>query len=65
MNYLVSVIIPVYNTEQYLAECLESVLSQHILGVRAIECIEIIVIDDGSPDNSIGIIQNYKKYTAI
>ncbi|EOI3555015.1 CDP-glycerol glycerophosphotransferase family protein [Cronobacter dublinensis] len=61
MNYLVSVIIPVYNTEQYLAECLESVLSQHILGVRAIECIEIIVIDDGSPDNSIGIIQNYKK----
>lgn len=46
---LVSVIIPVYNTELYLEECLESVVSQ------TYKNLEIIIIDDGSTDGSIDI----------
>ena len=49
----VSVIIPVYNVEKYLRECLNSVLSQ------TLEDIEVICINDGSPDNSIDILREY------
>ena len=41
----VSVIVPVYNTEQYLKECVDSLLKQTLTDL------EIILIDDGSPDN--------------
>ena len=51
----ISVIIPVYNVEQYLRECLDSVVSQ------TLSDIEIIIINDGSPDNSINIIREYEK----
>lgn len=49
----VSVIIPVYNTEQYLANCVDSVLKQH--GVS----LEIILVDDGSTDSSPCICDKY------
>ena len=49
-----SIIVPVYNTSQYLKKCLNSIL------VQAKEQIEIIVINDGSNDNSEEIIQKYK-----
>ena len=49
----VSVIVPVYNTAQYLPECLDSILSQ------TLKDIEIIAINDGSPDNSIDILKEY------
>ena len=49
----VSVIIPVYNTEQYLANCVDSVLQQH--GVS----LEIILVDDGSTDSSPCICDKY------
>ena len=45
-NPKISVIIPVYNTEEYLKECLDSVINQ------TLKDIEIILIDDGSTDNS-------------
>jgi len=51
----VSVIIPVYNTEKYLGECLDSVLKQ------TLSDIEIICIDDGSTDNSLKILNKYAK----
>jgi len=51
VNNLVSVCIPVYNGEQYLEDCLNSVLSQ------TYKHIEVIIIDDGSNDNSINIIK--------
>lgn len=49
----VSVIVPVYNTAKYLPECLDSILSQ------TLKDIEIIAINDGSPDNSIDILKDY------
>jgi len=51
---LVSVIIPVYNVEDYLSECIESVLNQ------SYQNLEVIVINDGSTDNSGDIIDKYR-----
>lgn len=51
----ISVIIPVYNTEKYLAECLDSVLAQTFTDL------EIICVNDGSTDNSEKILQQYAK----
>ena len=50
---LVSVVIPIYNSEKFLAESIESVLNQ------SYENIEIITIDDGSTDSSSKILQRY------
>ena len=49
----VSVIIPVYNVEQYLRECLDSVVNQ------TLKEIEIICVDDGSTDKSLEILKEY------
>lgn len=51
----VSVIIPVYNVENYLKQCLDSVLNQ------TLKEIEIICVDDGSTDSSLSILEEYKK----
>ena len=50
---LVSIIIPVYNTAQYLKRCLDSIINQ------TLEDIEIICINDGSTDNSPQVLQEY------
>ena len=56
----VSVIVPVYNVEKYLDKCLDS------LGRQTLKDIEIIVVNDESPDNSQKIIDKYsKKYSVI
>ena len=61
-KYDVSIVIPVYNVEDYLKECLESILNQNY----DISKIEIILIDDGSIDNSLNICKKYKeKYSNI
>lgn len=49
----VSVIVPVYNVEHYLAKCLDSLVNQ------SLQKIEIIVVNDGSKDGSENIIQQY------
>lgn len=55
INYTpkVSVIIPVYNVEPYLRQCLDSVINQ------TLKDIEIICVDDGSTDNSLSILKEY------
>lgn len=59
-NIKVSIIIPVYNSEKYLRQCLDSVVKQ------TLKDIEIIVINDGSTDNTLKIIQEYAtKYKNI
>lgn len=50
---LISIIIPVYNTERYLAACLDSVISQ------SYHNLEIIVVNDGSSDYSLQIAESY------
>jgi len=53
-----SIVIPVFKTEAYLPRCLESILSQ--LENAAAE-VEIWVVNDGSPDNSLAIMQGYRE----
>lgn len=51
----VSVIIPIYNTEKYLKECIDSVINQDLADI------EIICVNDCSPDNSQSILEEYAK----
>ena len=55
MNQKVSVIVPIYNTEKYLPDCLNSIISQ------TYKDLEIILVDDGSTDKSGKIIDDYAK----
>ena len=40
----VSIVVPIYNTKEYLKKCIDSLLDQ------SLDCMEIILVDDGSPD---------------
>ena len=51
----VSIVIPVYNTEKYLHECLDSVCNQ------TFKDIEIICVDDGSTDKSLAVLKQYQQ----
>ena len=55
MNKIVSIIIPAYNAENILNKCLESIIKQTYSNL------EIIVVNDGSKDNTINIIENFKQ----
>ena len=50
---MVSVIVPVYNGEKYLRECIESILNQ------TYQDVQLVLVDDKSPDNSIVIEREY------
>lgn len=52
---IISVIVPVYNASQYLCECIESILSQ------SFRDFELILINDGSTDNSLSICKSYER----
>ena len=55
MNSLISVIVPVYNAEKYLDRCIQSIINQKY------KKLEIILVDDGSKDNSLEISKSYAK----
>lgn len=58
----ISVIIPVYNVESYLQKCLNSVVNQTI----GLENLEVIIVNDGSTDNSVEILEHYQiKYPSL
>lgn len=52
-DHLISVIVPVYNVEPYLVQCLDSIIAQTYTNL------EIILVDDGSPDNCPAICDSY------
>jgi glycosyltransferase involved in cell wall biosynthesis len=52
---LVSIIVPIYNTEEYLEECLDCLVNQ------TLQNIEIICINDATEDNSMEIVQKFAK----
>ena len=51
----ISVIIPVYNAEKFIDKCIRSIINQTYKDV------ELILVDDGSKDNSLKILQKYEK----
>lgn len=61
-KYIFSIVIPIYNSELWLKKCIESVINQSI----GFENIQLILVDDGSKDNSLAICEKYKhKYNNI
>ncbi len=52
MKYTISIIIPVYKVEKYIEECLDSIFSQ------LPDSVEIIMVNDGTPDRSVDIIKS-------
>ena len=52
-NPLISIVVPVYNCEQYISECIDSILGQTYTNIQ------LILVDDGSTDNSLAICENY------
>ena len=54
-NSLISIIVPIYNVEKYLPDCIESILAQ------TYKNLEIILVDDGSPDSCGEICDAYAK----
>lgn len=57
-NELISVIVPIYNVEKYLKRCINSIINQTYTNL------EIILVDDGSPDNCGKICDEYAKKDA-
>lgn len=55
MSYKISIIVPIYNVEKYISECIKSILNQ------TYKNFELILVDDGSSDNSGRICQYYEK----
>ena len=55
---LVSIIVPIYNVEQYLPACLDSLVNQ------TLQDIEIICVNDGSTDNSASVVRDYMQQDA-
>ena len=55
MKPLVSIIVPVYNVEKYITGCITSILSQ------TYENLQVILVDDGTPDNSGKICDDFAK----
>ena len=51
----VSVIVPVYNSEKYLRQCLDSLVAQDFPDL------ELVFVDDGSTDNSLSILKEYQE----
>ena len=56
MNKILSIVVPVYNTEKYIKRCLDSIVIDDV-----IEDIEILIVSDGSKDSAINIAKEYNE----
>ena len=59
MKFDVSIIVPVYNGEKYVERCIENLINQ------TYKNIEIILINDGSTDNTENVLKKYDKYNHV
>ncbi|HCI6400040.1 TPA: glycosyltransferase family 2 protein, partial [Klebsiella pneumoniae] len=55
---VISFVIPLYNTEKYIVDCIDSILEQKEIDLSLVE---IIVVDDGSTDNSLAMLERYSE----
>ena len=55
----ISIIVPIYNVEKYLRQCIESICQQ------TYQDLEIILVDDGSTDGCYGICEEYRKRDSL
>ena len=55
-KYNISVIVPVYNGEKYIKRCLDSIVNQTMF-----KRLQVIVVDDGSTDDTLNILRDYEK----
>lgn len=53
MNFLVSIVVPIYNAENYIERCINSIINQNYKNI------EIILVNDGSTDNSLKICETF------
>ena len=61
MKPLLSIIIPVYKVEKFIDQCLNSIFSQKM----AEDVFEVIVVNDGTPDNSMAIVEEYTSHANL
>ena len=63
MTKLLSIVIPVYKVEEYIDKCISSLI---VPDEKQLQLLDIVVINDGTPDNSAVLAKEYeKKYTGI
>lgn len=62
-NVLLSIIIPAYNVEKYIAQCLDSIFSGMSENIKG--SVEVIVVNDGSTDSTLDILRKYEKLHGI
>lgn len=55
-DFEISVVIPVYNSEEYLGETLESVAAQTV----GMDAVQVVIVDDGSTDGSAAICRSFQ-----
>ena len=55
MKQLITIIVPIYKAEKYLDKCIESLVNQTYTNI------EIILVNDGSPDNCFSICEKWKR----
>jgi glycosyltransferase involved in cell wall biosynthesis len=55
-KYTIKVLIPCYNVEKYISKCIDSVLKQNY----DLKYVKIVCVDDGSTDNTLKILKEYK-----
>lgn len=58
---ILSIIVPVYKVENYVEQCLSSILNEYTIHLP----IEVIVVNDGTPDNSMEIVYKFTKYAIL
>ena len=59
MRPLISMIVPVYNGENFIEKCIKSILDQ------SLKELQIIIVNDGSSDHTADILQKYKNHIQI